>query len=62
MYLTNNSVEFIHCKIDLYLSKHKTNEYSFINALQNIIFNDSININNLARYDYKTKTLLIIIN
>ena len=61
MYLTNNIIESIHSKINNYLQKHKTTVYNFIKALENIIFNDSIKYNNLHRTDYKTKSLILLI-
>ena len=54
-------VESIHSKINLYLPKHKSTKYNLIKALENIIFNDSMKIANLERYDYKTKALLDLI-
>ena len=61
MYLTNNIVESLHSKLNFYLPKHKTNKYNFIYAIQNIIFNDSIKLSNICRFDYKTKALILLI-
>ena len=61
MYLTNNIVESLHSKINLYLPKHKSTKYNFINTLENIIFNDSFKIENLKRFDFKTKALMLLI-
>ena len=36
MYLTNNIVESLHSKINLYLPKHKSTKYNLIKALEKL--------------------------
>ena len=62
MYLTNNIIESLHSKINSYLPKHKTTVYNFIKSLENVIFNDTIKNNSVKRYDFKTRSLLILID
>ena len=61
MFLTNNIIESIHSKINQFLPKHKTTVYNFIKALENIIFNDTIKYNILYRTDFKTRSLLLLL-
>ena len=62
MFLTNIIIESLHSKINYYLPKRKTTVYNFIKSLENVIFNDTIKNNNIKRYDFKTRSLLILIN
>ena len=62
IYLTNNIIESINSRINFYLPKKITNELNFIKSINNILLNDSINNNNNNhRYDYKTRSLLFLI-
>ena len=61
IYLTNNIVESLHGKLNYYLPKHTSNQYNFINSLNNVFVNDAINNNNIIRHDYSTKSLLLLI-
>ena len=62
IYLTNNIIESLHSKINSYLPKHKTTVYNFIKSLENVIFNDTIKNISVKRYDFKTRSLLILID
>ena len=62
IYLTNNIIESLHSKINSYLPKYKTTVYNFIKSLENVIFNDTIKNISVKRYDFKTRSLLILID
>lgn len=61
LYLTNNIVESIHGKLDFYLPKKITDPRSFIRSLNNIFINDAINNDNIIRYDYKSQSIINLI-
>ena len=54
IYLTNNIVELIQCKLNYFLQKKVTDQVSFLRCLNNIFLNDEINNDKITRYDYKT--------
>ena len=63
LYTTNNISESLNAKISLYLPKKSTNNYNFVNSLSNVLCNQLIDNNNnhIYRKDYKTKSLLKLI-
>jgi hypothetical protein len=62
IYLTNNIVESINSKLSYYLPKRITNEYNFIKSINNILINDAIDNDNKNKiYDFKTQSLLLLI-
>ena len=62
IYITNNIVESIHGKINYYLPKHITNVFNFLNCINKIFLNDTIDNNTIIRHDYITKSLLLLID
>ena len=61
LYLTNNIIESLHAKLNYFLPRHVTNQYNFVNAMKNILINDSIINSRIKRKDFKTKSLIMII-
>ena len=61
LYLTNNIVESIHGKLNYFLPKKITNPRSFIICLNNIFINDAINNDTFIRYDYKSQSIVMLI-
>ena len=43
------------------MPKHITNVQNFINSLNNIFINDTINNNTTIRHDYVTKSMILLI-
>jgi hypothetical protein len=62
IHITNNIVESIHGKINYYLPKHITNVFNFLNCINKIFLNDTIDNNTNIRHDYITKSLLLLID
>lgn len=54
-------VESIHGQLNSYLPKHNTNAFNFINSINNLFLNDSIDNSSIIRYDFITKSLLLLI-
>ena len=42
LYLTNNIIESLHAKLNYFLPIYVTNQYNFVNSMNNILINDSI--------------------
>ena len=62
LYTTNNISKSLNDKISLYLPKKPTNNYNFVNSLSNVLCNQlNDNNNHIYRKDYKTKSLLKLI-
>ena len=62
LYLTNNITESIHAKLNYFLPRHITNQFNFINSLKNILINNAFKNSDIVRKDYKTKSLLLLID
>ena len=63
LYTTNNICESLNSKISFNLPKKPTNNFNFVNALTNILTNSIVDENKkIYRKDYKTKSLIKIIN
>ena len=60
LYFTNNIIEAIHGKINFYLPKRATKIYDFVNAMTKLFLDDSINNTKIKRYDYISKSLLLL--
>ena len=58
---TINIIEYINSKLNYYLPKKVTNNYSFIKSITKVIINDSLKDSINWRKDYKTKSLLNLI-
>ena len=61
IYTTNNILESINSKINLYLPKRATTNFFFVKSLSNVIINDELRIKKIIRKDLKTKAILQII-
>ena len=61
MYTTNNIIESIKSKLNYYLPKKVTNNYSFIKSITKVLINDSLKDFINCRKEYKTKALLNLI-
>ena len=61
LYVTNNIVEAIHSKLNKHLAKSSTSILNFINAISNILNNDSLKDIIVKLYDFKKKSLILII-
>ena len=61
LYLTNNIIESLHAKLNYFLPRHVTNQYNFVNSMNNILINDSIINSQIKRKDFKTKSLIMIV-
>ena len=61
MYTTNNIIESIKSKLNYYLPKKVTNNYSFIKSITKVLINDSLKDFINYRKEYKTKALLNLI-
>jgi hypothetical protein len=62
LYFTNNITKSIHAKLNYFLPRHIANQYNFINSLKNMIINDTFKNSDIVRKDYKTKSLLLLID
>ena len=61
LYFTNNIVESIHAKINYFLPRHIETEFDFITCLNNVLLNNYINNSSIIRKDYKSRSLLYLI-
>ena len=60
LYFTNNIVETIHSKINYFLPSFDSTEYDFINSLNNFLENNYINNSTIIRKDFKSPSLLYL--
>ena len=61
LYLTNNILESLHSKINYNLPHSIPNKYNFIKCMKYILLNDLIKNDNYKRYDFVTKSFLLLI-
>ena len=61
-YVTNNIIESLHSKLNYYSSKSKSNKYNFISCMEKIFNNDFVKHDNYKRYDYITRSLILLIS
>ena len=61
LYITNNIIESLNSKINSYALTSNPNKINFINSMKNIIINDTIKLSEYKRYDFITKSLLLLI-
>ena len=62
LYITNNISESLHGKISFYLPKHSATALNFIDAIKKVLLDDKIKIENIKRYDIKTRAIILIID
>ena len=61
LYTSNNICESINSKLNYYLPKRTTNNYDFIKSIGKVLLNNKILNNEINRKDYKTKSLIKLI-
>ena len=61
LYLTNNILESLHSKISNNLSGSIPSKYNFIKCMKIILINDIIKHDNYKRYDFITKSIILLI-
>ena len=61
LYTTNNICETINSKLDYFLPKRATNNLSFLDSISKVIINDEFRSDSIVRKDYKSKSLIYLI-
>ena len=61
LYTTNNIIESINSKLNFYIPKKVTSNYSFVKSISKVLINDQLKDFINYRKDYKTKALINLI-